>query len=159
MNVNGTGLRRLTHGDLGVDGNPTWSPDGTTIAFERTGSPNPIWLVDAGGTNERQLTTPPGEGPYGELLSGGDTHPDWSPDGDWIAFSRETEMYMSDTGSDRGRDDIYVIRPDGTDALRLTRRARQATGDDDHRWPTWSPDGKRIVFSVTARARTCSTST
>ena len=56
LNVNGSGLRRLTDGTL--DLSPAWSPNGTTIAFVR-GYPDAIWLMDADGSNQRQLTAPP----------------------------------------------------------------------------------------------------
>jgi TolB protein len=120
-NVNGTGLRRLTRGHL--DTGPAWSPDGKTIAFARYTGTGAIWLIDADGSNERQLTTPRGEG---------DVQPDWSPDGHWIAFSRETESK---------RHDIFVVRRDGTGLRRLTRHTRGNYS------PSWSPDGRRIVFT------------
>src|SRR5262245_23290358 len=54
---------------------PTWSPDGTRIAFTVFGS---IWQVDAKGGEAVQVTA-----------SGGyHAHPSWSPRGDRIAFIR-----------------------------------------------------------------------
>jgi Tol biopolymer transport system component len=127
MNVGGTDLRQVTRGDL--DLNPAWSPDGTTIAFVH--GLDGIWLVDADGSNERQLTT-----------REEDDQPDWSPDGEWIAFSREDGEYQSSvSGSTRYWVDICVVRPDGGDLRRLTRHAGVNVA------PTWSPDGKRIVFA------------
>jgi TolB protein len=130
MNVNGTGLRRLTDED---DNSPAWSPDGTTIAFER--DPGHIWLMDADGSNQRPLTTPPDGAPVP------DSGPDWSPNGSWIAFTREHEPHEGRSGGTRYREDIYVIRTDGTGLKRLTRRAGVNFG------PVWSPNGKWIVFS------------
>jgi TolB protein len=128
MNVNGTGLRQLTHGLL--DAGPAWSPDGRTIAFARYSGSGAIWLIDADGSSERQLTRPRGEG---------DIQPDWSPDGDWIAFSRSDDPTEGRNGT-RYRHDIYIVRPDGTGLQKLTRH----TGGNYS--PAWSPDGKRIVF-------------
>jgi Tol biopolymer transport system component len=134
INVNGSGLRVFAHGS-GLDGDPVWSPDGTTIAFVRSW-PQAIWLMDADGTNQRQLTLPP-QKPYEQDQ---DAYPTWSPDGNWIAFSRAHEPHMDKTGSTRYREDIYLIQPDGTGLRRLTRL------DGANTSPAWSPDGKRIAF-------------
>jgi TolB protein len=135
INVNGTGFRRLTD-DL--EGVPQWSPDGKTIAFalgtSRAGNTATygIWLMNPDGSNQRQLTFPP-QHPDGGSLIGSDSMPDWSPDGEQIAFTRRY----------RHREDIYTIRPDGTGLRRLTKEVGQ------HFSPAWSPNGRRIVF-VTA---------
>jgi dipeptidyl aminopeptidase/acylaminoacyl peptidase len=75
MNPDGTGVRRLTRTDGDVA--PSWSPDGTQVAFERAteiegcdlGACAQIWIVDADGTDERRLTPP----------SARSEAPDWSP--------------------------------------------------------------------------------
>jgi Tol biopolymer transport system component len=59
--------------------------------------------MDANGSNEQALTT--------DLAA--DTQPEWSPDGEWIAF-------LSDRS---GHVDLYVVHPDGTGLRRLTRNA------------------------------------
>jgi TolB protein len=138
MNANGTGLRRLTDGRAS-DGDPAWSPDGKTIAFVR-GYPDALWLMDADGSNERQLTMPPRDPDLGPAQ---DSQPDWSPDGSLIAFTRAHESYEGPTGHARDRLDIFLVRPDGTGLRRLT------TAPAQNRAPSWSPDGKRIVFSST----------
>jgi TolB protein len=56
-----------------------------------------------------------------------DTDPDWSPDGELIAFA-----------SSRGEGGIYLVRPDGSALRRLYTGA--ASNVD------WSPDGRRIAF-------------
>jgi TolB protein len=138
INVNGTGYHRLTRDGEGL---PAWSPDGRSIAYERpnhTAGVNgiqEIWLMSPDGSNRRQLTFPP-KHPEIASLNGHDSMADWSPSGDAIAFARRH----------RGRQDIYVLRADGTGLRRLTKAAGQ------HTWPAWSPDGKRIVF-VSHRSR------
>jgi TolB protein len=61
MNADGTGLRRLT--STGRYLTPHWSPDGRQIVFHRAvGSSGrfQLFLINADGTGERQLTNSPG---------------------------------------------------------------------------------------------------
>ena len=69
MNLNGSGVRELTHGywhDASVD-TPVYSPDGTRIAFasDRGGYDSRIWVVRSDGTHLRSITPP--------------THHRWTP--------------------------------------------------------------------------------
>ncbi|MEZ4866858.1 MAG: SH3 domain-containing protein [Caldilineaceae bacterium] len=62
---------------------PALSPDSSEIAFTRIGNENGIYLINADGSDERKI--------FGErdgLMS-----PKWSPDGDWIVFSRNDGFY------------------------------------------------------------------
>jgi dipeptidyl aminopeptidase/acylaminoacyl peptidase len=63
VNVDGSDLRTLTDGTTD-DADPSWSPDGSLIAFsrdgdanERTGAPSSIWLMRADGSGARQVTS------------------------------------------------------------------------------------------------------
>jgi len=111
--------------------NPTWSPDGTRIAYiEGTaGYGGRICIVRAAGGNPRCITS-----------RGEDSRPDWSPDGRWIAFDRFCGR--------RCQTAIYVIRPNGTGL----RRVRAHASD-----PSWSADGSRIAFVRLGRPGTCDT--
>ena len=62
----------------------------------------------------------------------------WSPDGTRLAF-----VGRDPTAGDApdSRDELYVIRVDGTHLVRLTRNK---VADDQ---PSWSPDSKRIVYT------------
>jgi len=88
--------------------NPTWSPDGTRLAF--TGSYvgtrlafTGLYVANRDGTGVRRLTPTDSEG----------WAPAWSPDGRWIAYQRAAEGSYTF--------DLYVIHPDGTGLRRLTR--------------------------------------
>lgn len=58
--------------------------------------------------------------------------PQWSPDGQWLAAAMDVGTQESD---------IWVIRTDGSGRANLT--ANSQTRD---RFPTWSPDGRRLAF-------------
>jgi TolB protein len=130
-----TGLRAL-QGSSTPGGSITPSPPGPApssappssspafvqhIAFQSDRSGNDdIWIMDADGTNLRDLTNDPA----------GDTMPGWSPDGARIAFS-----------SDRsGAGDIFVMDADGSNIVDLSDSENPETA------PTWSPDGSVIAY-------------
>ena len=118
INSNGTGATRLTH--TGVNREPSWSPDGGSIAFTSAGD---VHVMGADGSNPRPLTT-------AEAM---DYQPVWSPDGKRVVFVSERD----------GSPDLYIMNADGTDQVRLT----SDPGIDDE--PAWSPDGSRIAFTST----------
>jgi tricorn protease len=88
------------------------------IAFSYLGD---IWLVNDDGTNPRRMTT----------HAARDSHPRFSPDGKWIAFS--SNRY--------GNDDVFVMPAAGGTAKRLTYNS---AGDAV---AGWSRDSKRVMFS------------
>lgn len=121
-----TGRRRkLTDNDV-ADVYPAWSPNGQQIAFVRNpdeseGLPRPqLMLTSADGRTERILFNCPGP-----CLS-----PDWSPDGEFIAF------WMGYY--------VWTIRSDGSDLSQVSGRKVVRASD-----PTWSPDGQRIAYWAT----------
>ncbi|MEC7842533.1 MAG: hypothetical protein VX911_06590 [Candidatus Latescibacterota bacterium] len=117
MGEDGSDARRLTeHPER--DNRPDWSPDGSRIAFvsQRDGDVA-VWVMDGDGQNKRKL------------VKGRD--PSWSPDGSQIAFV---------SGQFGDSDEIYLIRPDGTDMRTLTENKK-------FDWfPAWSLAGDHLVF-------------
>lgn len=108
----------------GINVSPTFSPDGSQMAF----------VSNQGGS--AQIYVAPASGGAGTRLTGGakSTDPAWSPTGEYIAFVT-------------GETDICIIRPDGTGLRQLTG------GQGSNMRPTFSPDGRMIVFSSTRNGR------
>ncbi len=136
-NADGSGSRPLiAHGHLARDSGPTWAPDGTRIAFERsndsgTGS---IFVVNADGTGVRQLTS--------SRLNFGD-HACWSPDGTRILFrtnpGNPTQEFHQSA--------LYFVRPDGTGLTKLT----DSGSNLEYLSSSWSPDSRWIVTGLVRR--------
>lgn len=124
-NRDGSAARLLARTE-GNDEWPTWSPDGTRIAFESdvTGLGD-IWVVNTDGSGLQRLTMDP----LPAVVQ--DADPAWSPDGSRIAFSSNREGYYA----------IWTMRPDGTDLRRISPQ----DGYSDLE-PAWSPTGARIAL-------------
>ncbi len=97
-------MQRIT-GTLDTDLHPTWSPEGTHIAFERrhfADGETDILILNLGTRALQRIQLP-----------GSQVTPSWSPDGSLIAFASNHD----EPGADL---DIYTMNRDGTDIVRRT---------------------------------------
>ena len=102
---------------------PSWSPDGSKIAFVGQGG---IWILPIEYYNSNDSITASRQRP---IVSAGNS-PAWSPTGDQIAFT---------SGQGSGRR-VAIANTDGTHVRAITDTT------SDH--PTWSPDGGTIAYDV-----------
>jgi Tol biopolymer transport system component len=105
--------------NAGAPASPDWSPHGGRIAFAFADGTDPdIHVADATGRRNRRLTWR------------GGTEPAWSPDGKYIAFVRDY--------------DLYVMRSNGRGLRRVVDAPDEDPDHPDRKWtelssPSWQP--------------------
>lgn len=167
MDADGTDDRALTSGSTN-NNFPDWSPDNESVAFvsDRDGNEE-VYVMRMDGSGARNLSQHPAR----------DIHPYFAPDGRTLLFNSTRaverlqiyEVALDGTGLRRlvespdddtcariapagesflylanlaiGQDDVLLRRRDGSAPVNVTND-RAPDG-----WPTWTPDGERIVFS------------
>jgi Tol biopolymer transport system component len=113
----------------GADMAPSWSPDGSAIAFTRR---------TAAGGGDIMRINPDGSGLTPLTRDGVSLLPRWSPDSQSIAFTRKTN---------NGPSHLYVMAADGNHPRQLTY-GDVSDGWEDHL--VWSPDGLYLAFTRVA---------
>jgi Tol biopolymer transport system component len=141
-NADGSGAKNLSLVQPGAatssyHHNPTWSPDGTRIAFDagdfRTGH-HTVWVMDADGTDVREVTTATSQR---RVFRG----PAWSPDGRSIAAMGNDPLGTGDVNIPA---DVWTFALDGSTRRKVTShtgRWRRSTsaGRHDRRRPSRRP--------------------
>jgi Tol biopolymer transport system component len=118
VDADGSNIIRLTTSENSEA--PTWSPDGTKIAFKGSGG---IHTMNPDGSNQTLA------------IAGGD-QPDWSPDGTKIVYGR--------IPPGQSHSDIFIANADGSNPVNLTGSISKTS---EEAVPAWSPDGTKIAFA------------
>jgi hypothetical protein len=98
------------------------SPSGERVAFKRMGEG--VYVMNRDGS--------------GLTFLGQGEEPAWSPDGEWVAVQRTSDDGYVFTGAD-----LYLLRADGTETVRLTE-----TPDVLEMRPAFAPSGDALVFDA-----------
>jgi Tol biopolymer transport system component len=169
----------FTTGDQGANGemrNPSWSPDGKRVVYQKWFSESwrqnqPLFSMDpefdlaysdpfpafshdgkklavthsvsnagTGSSSLLSVSVMNADGTNAKLIFHGEQGglalaPQWSPNDEWIAFGGG--FYFLPRGRPAR---IMMMRPDGSELHELTKTAGNSG------FPSWSPDGKRMVF-------------
>ena len=91
-----------------------------------------VYVSDLDGTNRKQLFQQDGGGAFS---------PSWSPDGQWVVFGYGAVFKDRESKPQR----LVMTRADGSEKRELT------TGPLNSGFPSFSPDGKHIVYRVWAK--------
>jgi LCP family protein required for cell wall assembly len=130
--ANGAGTHLIPGQPAGANTQAAWSPDGEWIVFRNAGGSPDLYLIRPDGSDLRQLTDDAAD----------DREPDWSPDGQAIAFITDRD----------GNPEIYLLdvtgqvepTPTPVPSLPITRLT--STGGEES-WPRFSPDGSLLVYA------------
>lgn len=109
---------------MGAEDNPSWSPDGRTLAYESDQAGNwDVWVTQTGSAQAVNRTAD---------CRDHDINPVWSPDGQWISFF----SYRKEPG-------YYVMPAVGGKARQV---APWAAGEPYPAAAPWSPESTKLAF-------------
>ncbi|HET8528784.1 MAG TPA: hypothetical protein VFL60_07730 [Gaiellaceae bacterium] len=124
--ADGSGSRVLVHGD---DANPTWSPDGASVAYQQRDEPyDQIWAVDADGTDVRRLLGGAANYRFPQYSSRGELA--YVSDRQHVRGGATPYRYALYVGTTKLLDDVHPLSP-----------------------PRWSPNGSLLAASAGQECR------
>jgi Tol biopolymer transport system component len=137
MGAAGRHVRQLTEPRVLVEfGRPTFSPDGTRIAFYAWLDFNgAVGVMRDDGSDLRFV------GSYEQELGDADLYPAWSPDGSALVFTWMRDPTGAATDFDFG---LSVMSPDGLGERAVVASAPAETSAFS--WPAWSPNGLAVAY-------------
>ena len=157
----GKNYKRLTYENY-PEFYPAWSPDGNKISYvTNKGGVFDVWVMDKDGRNKKKLTKYLSKGAWGlrfdynDLVEAGYYHVSWHPDGTklalttWDSDKKESYLTMLDFGKEI--DNVMAGLPEETETLPeytlIGEKELTGGGSWDDFGPSFSPDGKTIVFA------------
>ena len=137
-NADGTNVHKINgnqQADVNILSYPNWSPDGVHVVYSSLdGDVNRLYVATVDGS------APP------KAITGSDAirdSPAWSPDGQWIAFRKQTL-------GDNRRSSLALMRPDGTGERELwsvPTPPEAGPYDALPGGPVWAPDSSAIAYA------------
>jgi Tol biopolymer transport system component len=132
MNVNTSGIgsspMRLTR-DGQDETYPSWSPDGTRLAYQGNLDGSAVYVINADGSGETRLSPTPGL----------DVTPSWSPDGTQIIYAR---LHSAPQANEPPMTDLRVMKADGTDDHEILAETLFSVE------PRWSVNNQIVFMSL-----------
>jgi Tol biopolymer transport system component/imidazolonepropionase-like amidohydrolase len=146
MPTSGGAATRIV-GGLSFESQPTWSPDGKTIAFltDRTGVEN-LWIADADGSHPRAVSKDQKTNDRPQIMAS----PAWTPDGQYIVVSKSRPPEPGTFG-------LFMYHRDGGTGVRIGPAPPPQPGPDAQGPPpppatnklgaVVSPDGRFVFYA------------
>ncbi|OGW07869.1 MAG: hypothetical protein A2W77_03670 [Nitrospinae bacterium RIFCSPLOWO2_12_39_16] len=161
IDSSGKNYRRLTYEDY-PEFYPAWSPDGTKVSYiTNKGGVFDVWLMDRDGRHKKKLTKYLSKGAWGlrfdynDLTEAGYYHVSWHPDGTKLALTtwepdkKESYLTMLDFGKDinKAAEELPEEKETLPEYTLIGEKELTGGGNYDDFGPSFSPDGKTIIFA------------